>query len=591
MSIVALSRITLVGHLDDKLAVLFDLQTLGCLHLIPLRPDVEPPPAEGPSTEAREALRFLLSAPQKRRQVFQSADFDPVEVERRALDCRNRLQNLRDRRDFLARRIADLKPWGYFDLTPMSALQPLKFWFYVVPHYQVREVAATQTCWDAVNRDHRFSYIVVISEQEPDNMPVPRTHTGAVPLSDLEQELEWIESAIEDAEVDRYRLTRWGILFARNIGMLDDRKALEQAARQAQDQTPLFGIQAWSPTACLPAIERYAAEHGLFFAAAEPSPEECPPTLLRNPEALAGGEDLVTFYTIPGYWTWDPSIVVLFSFALFFAMILADAGYGAVLGLIAWRYWGRMRESDTGRRLRIVWVFAVATSLLYGVMTGSYFGIRLPAESWLRSIQVLDVHRHETMMTLCVLLGAAHVMLGNLIKLVRHRRSVAAWPPLGWILIIGGGLLLWADLPPADGWSSGMIAVGALLVLAFSAPDAGPAGRLAKGLLNLLIKLPGAFGDVMSYLRLFALGLASASLANAFNEMALHAKLAMPGPGLLAFVLILVIGHLLNFLLGLMSAVVHSLRLNYIEFFNWSLTDEGHLFSPFKRKGGELWKA
>src|SRR5690606_35428852 len=118
--------------------------------------------------------------------------------------------------------------------------------------------------------------------------------------------------------------------------------------------------------------------------------------------ALAGGEDLVTFYTIPGYWTWDPSIVVLFSFALFFAMILADAGYGAVLGLIAWRYWGRMRESDTGRRLRIVWVIAVATSLLYGVMTGSYFGIRLPAESWLRSIQVLDVHRHETMMTLCV---------------------------------------------------------------------------------------------------------------------------------------------------------------------------------------------
>ena len=95
----------------------------------------------------------------------------------------------------------------------------------------------------------------------------------------------------------------------------------------------------------------------------------------------------------------------------------------------------------------------------------------------------------------------------------------------------------------------------------------------------------GAFGDVLSYLRLFALGLASASLAIAFNAMAADAREALPGAGLLAAIIILVIGHSLNLLLAVASGVIHGLRLNVIEFFNWGLPEEGPLFRPFKKKG------
>jgi V/A-type H+-transporting ATPase subunit I len=101
-----------------------------------------------------------------------------------------------------------------------------------------------------------------------------------------------------------------------------------------------------------------------------------------------------------------------------------------------------------------------------------------------------------------------------------------------------------------------------------------------------LTAVSGAFGDVLSYLRLFALGLASASLAMAFNDMAADVRDAIPGIGVLFALLILLLGHALNFLLSVSSGFIHGLRLNVIEFFKWGVKDEGNPWRPFERKEG-----
>ncbi|MCR4415663.1 MAG: ATPase V, partial [Thermoguttaceae bacterium] len=134
----------------------------------------------------------------------------------------------------------------------------------------------------------------------------------------------------------------------------------------------------------------------------------------------------------------------------------------------------------------------------------------------------------------------------------------------------------------------GVIVLGLLLVVGFTAWRERPAKRLLQGLLGLT-RISGAFGDVLSYLRLFALGLASASLALAFNDMAAGIRSSMPGIGLLLALVVLLFGHALNLLLGISSGVIHGLRLNVIEFFNWGLKDEGRLFAPFRRKEDSLW--
>ncbi|UCE64084.1 MAG: hypothetical protein JSU59_02770, partial [Nitrospirota bacterium] len=319
----------------------------------------------------------------------------------------------------------------------------------------------------------------------------------------------------------------------------------------------------------------------------DPGPEDEPPTLFENPEPVAGGQDLVSFYMTPSYRMWDPSSVVFFSFALFFAMIMSDAGYSALLGIILAGVWRRMGQSDTGRRLRTLFAVLVSVSLLWGILTGGYFGISPPEGSILATLQILDIRDADIMMPLSILIGAVHIIVANLGAAWIHRKSLRALAPIGWAILIIGGCALWMG---TQGMVSEMFVTGGpwvmgaglLLVLFFSSDKTNPLKRLLDGLVALT-GLTKAFGDVLSYLRLFALGLASASLAIAFNDLA-HQVGSISGFGMLLALLILILGHGINFILAIMSGFVHGLRLNYIEFFNWGLPEEGTVFRAFAKK-------
>ena len=130
--------------------------------------------------------------------------------------------------------------------------------------------------------------------------------------------------------------------------------------------------------------------------------------------------------------------------------------------------------------------------------------------------------------------------------------------------------------------------IGAFLIVGFTTPEAKPLARFLGGLEGLT-KLSGALGDILSYLRLFALGLGSASLAIEFNSMATNVYQGYPGIGLVFALLILVLGHGVNLILGIASGVIHGLRLNVIEFFNWGLKEEGTLYQPFKQSEDNSW--
>jgi V/A-type H+-transporting ATPase subunit I len=189
--------------------------------------------------------------------------------------------------------------------------------------------------------------------------------------------------------------------------------------------------------------------------------------------------------------------------------------------------------------------------------------------------------------------GGLHLLLANVMDARRHADWRDGLASVGWAAAIGGGLLIGAGvsiptaalLKPVGG---GAIVAGLLLVMGYTAWREKPLKRLIQGVLGLA-RVSSAFGDTLSYLRLFALGLASASLATAFNEMASGIHSRLPGIGLLLALLVLAFGHSLNLLLAISSGVIHGLRLNVIEFFNWGLKDEGRRFNPFRRKEGSLW--
>jgi V/A-type H+-transporting ATPase subunit I len=586
MSIVQLDRVTFVGMTEDRERLLQDLQELGCLHIEPFAAESDSQTAVDTSAGGREALQFLRDYPQQRRQSRDTKRFNALEVERQVLDVRQRLQMLSDERDFLIKRIQDLRPWGDFEFPPLPEMGGLRLWFYMIPHRDMALIRDLALPHEIVKKDNRYRYVVVISENEPEGMPVNRTHIGSRPRHELEARLEEVELAIEDVQAERAYLTRWYSLLRDNVATLKDKSALDSAQNQTFNRAGMFALRGWAPHARLEELQSYAHRHGLHIDAQEVQPDDNPPTYLDNPPWLAAGEDLVNFYMTPGYRAWDPSQIVFVSFALFFGMILADAGYALLLGIVLLFFWRKMGASPGGRRFRPLCLAIVIFSLLYGMLIGSYFGVTPPKDSLLASLHVLDMSDTNLMMAISVFIGCIHVILGAALDAARHKNLVEGLGSIGWACIVAGGLafLLSTAFAPSilKPLSVILAGIGVLLVLLFSAPFEKPLSRLSKGLLGLT-KLSGAFGDVLSYLRLFALGLASGSLAAEFNNMAMGISDAMPGVGIFFAFLVLLLGHAVNLLLGLASAVIHGLRLNVIEFFNWGLKEEGSLFKPFRR--------
>jgi len=587
MSIVRLQRMALIGFAADKAHALQELQELGCIELIARRREHDSEAAGAPTSGVREALKFLLECPERRRQFLEARDFDAVALQQRALALQHDLLRLQDEVDALQGQLALIRPWGDFEFPEPADLGGQRLWFYRVPHHRVREFADLAEPWELVRRDHAMCYIIVVSPDEPEDTPVPRERIGARSRRELEQRLQQAEVEIEDIQEQRAQLSHWCMLLARNLAMLEDQAERAHAAQHTADLDPLFAIDAWVPHGQSARLRAYASERGMAIALRDPLPHEKPPTQLDNRPGVDAGEALVTFYITPGYRTWDPSAIVLFSFALFFAMILSDAGYAALLGLalgVAWRGLGRDQQR---RRLRRIAAICSGSALVYGVAAGSYFGLAPAPGSLAGSAVVLDIHDTRSMMTLSVLIGVLHVSYACLRDALRHGAGATALAPLGWAAIVCGAALYAASrILGFDAFATPGISLGGAglaLVLLFTGAGERLPQRALKGVLALT-RISGAFGDVLSYLRLFALGLASASLATAFNAMAGDVREAVPGVGLFLALCVLLLGHALNLLLGLASAVIHGLRLNVIEFFNWGLTEEGKLFRPFAKK-------
>lgn len=591
MSILQLKKASVIGMSQNKTEMLDAIQSLGVMHIIPLTEISTKQTVETEDTNPellKRSLQYLLSSPQKRRQVTRDSQLDLNKVLHQVDQNRQNRIRLSEKRDFLDQRIKDLEPWGEFTLPDLADLNHEKLWFYLVPNYKMQDVEDSHLPWIQVHRDNRHTYIVVVSAEEPDAtiMPVPRTHTGYVPLSELKEQLEETEIKLEAAEGEREALTRWIFLLQQSVASTENQALLEEVSGQTRDYGEVFALQGWIAVRDLPQLEGFAEEQGLVLLEEDPADDENPPTFLDNPEVYGGGQEVVSFFQTPNYRSWDPSRVVFFSFVSFFAIIMSDAGYSLLFGaIIAWK-WKAMAETETGRRLRAMGAALTGAGVFWGVLVGSYFGASAPV-SLLGDMKLLDLNDFDAMMALSITIGALHLILANLLMAWVRRGSNQALSSVGWAVSVSVALAGWLTTFTPIHWA--IFGIGLVLVLLFSTPATGfTLSRLISGLLALT-NVTKIFGDVLSYLRLFALGLASASLAITFNQLAADVGNALPGIGLLLHILILLAGHLLNFVLTVVSGVIHGLRLNLIEFYNWSLADEGYPFQPFSKQEVTPW--
>lgn len=617
MAIVKLSKVTLYGCLSQRDEVLRGLQSIGCVHLVDLHGKSKPQQLEDKSrTDVHAAIKYLAACRDQRPTAPHDSGYDRDRIARRTLINKRAHDDLADEREKLLRAIAATAPWGDFQMPSPESLGGLNLWLYKFRHRDFEELRGSDFPWQIVSTSSRFTYVVLISKEQPVGVAGRLVKLDHRSRSELQRRLEEVDLTLERLDLERISLTRWLSRLTADLEAEDDDRRLAVAADHMISDGPIFALRGWAPDKTISAIESFARDYRLAYTIETPGPTDSPPTLLTNPQAVSGAEGAVTFYMTPSYSAWDPTWLMYVSFSLFFAMIMADAGYGIVLAVVLALMTQKVRANQAGRRMYGLLVAIVVMTIGYGVLIGSYFGAAPPVGGWLDSLVWKRdgssiMNDQSSMMLLAATIGVIHLAIANLISAWNRRGTSRALGHVGWAVGLGGGLVMAiAKLtsPPLVSWlaqrsgsdatelsallwqaGTAMLAGGLGMVFCFSSDrplfSAQPKDWLWRPLEGLmgLTNISKAFGDSLSYLRLFALGLASAQLAVTFNGLAAGA-MEISGVGILLGSLIFLVGHALNLALGVVGGVVHGLRLNCIEFFSWSLTDEGYPFRAFCKK-------
>ncbi len=573
MSIVPLLHATLVTDAGGGEGLLAGLQELGLLHVT----GFDGVAAVEIDARVRATMSYLASSPRQHHRVRRDPAFDAEALVTEVEALRARAQALDEELLALRQRIGDVQPWGNFVLPELGDHPELRFWFYRVPPAQLGKLAATGHVWAQVNRTPGEAFIVVLSAQEPEDIPFARVHFGSRSLAQLEARLAQLEVEIDDVAAERASLTRWSDLFAAHVDRLLDTMARDHAGGALRDRAEIVLLRGWVPQADGERLARWAEANGHALHLRVARSDETPPTLLENAPMVAAGESLVTFFTMPAYRAWDPSWLVMGAFVVFFAMILGDAVYGTILltgTALGWRAMGR---KPGWHRLRLLVLLLALATTAWGVALGSYAGTPPPTR-WLAALQLAAVSDYDLLIRIALGIGLAHLALANLLAGMHLLPSLRALARFGWVDIFAA-VALWQFSPTGAQVLAG---AGLLLVVLFTGSSSHLGPRLGQGLMALP-RIVSVLGDTLSYLRLFALGIATASLAAAFNQLAASVA-SVPGAGVALGMLILLAGHTLNLLLGIAGGVIHGLRLNYIEFFGWALLDEGRPFLHFRKR-------
>ncbi|MFQ6037919.1 MAG: V-type ATP synthase subunit I [Candidatus Aminicenantales bacterium] len=340
-------------------------------------------------------------------------------------------------------------------------------------------------------------------------------------------------------------------------------------------------LEAWIRAADIPRLESKLSPFSDLVQCyvRPPLPDEEPPIVLENPKVGKPFELVTKLYGLPLKGTFDPTLPLAPFFFLFVGITVSEAGYGALVALLSFLFL-RLAKPKGGLRqfLTLLGILGVATVIM-GTLVGGWFGFPL------RKLMVLDPLKDPlAFLILSLVLGFIQVWFGTLLNMLsafkRRDYLQAVFVQGGWLLLLPS-LVLYA-LRKQPVW--GILAVvGASGIVLFAAPSRNPIARFFGGLYSLY-DISRYLADVLSYSRLLALGLATSVIAMVVNTLS-QTALGIPWLGWLFAALIFVGGHLFNLGISFLGGFVHSMRLQFVEFFSKFFRSGGKPFKPFALEG------
>lgn len=459
------------------------------------------------------------------------------------------------------------KPWGDFDPIEIEALAKEGIYFYLsdIPKKDCARLPvgiAVEIIQSGKNSD----LCVLVARQTLD-LPNIVAHLPAMSLGQMILSQKELHIKLNQAEKKIQEECRYVQALEKIFLEHREELHLEETIVGMKDEGAVAILKGYLPMAQCAELETKSKQHGWGLSIEEPSDEDAVPTLIRNPRWIGMITPVFQFMnSIPGYRELDVSFLFLLFLSIFFGILIGDAGYGILF--FAGMAWAHKKFGPKMKNHSLFYLIYTMSSfaIVWGFLTGTFFGTKLfgsfvkPLMPWLTL--------NENVQLVCFILGAIHLSIAHIWRAINRINSVTALAEIGWILIVWGCFFFTRMLilnQPLPSYINIILYAGPALVILFNQPRKNIMAQMGLGLGDFLLNVMSFFGDTVSYIRLFAVGLAGVSVADAFNQMALSAGFKSIGMGIIA-VMVLLIGHTLNMILACFGVLVHGIRLNLLEF-------------------------
>lgn len=493
-----------------------------------------------------------------------------------------------------------LEVWGNFEPT---GIQKLKDAGYIIGFYSCSEgnyKEEWETEYNAmiVNRISSKVFFVTVTKagQEVD-LDVEQAKLPAYSLSRLEALYDTTEQAIEGNEKKLVALSETDIPSLKAAlkelqSQIEFSKVVLSSEQTAGDKLML--IEGWAPAYSKVEIEAYLNDAHVYYEITDPMPGDNVPIRLNNKGFFAWFEPICKLYMLPKYNELDLTPFFAPFFMVFFGLCLGDSGYGLFLflGATAYRLLAKKVTPSMKSIISLIQVLSAST-FFCGLLTGTFFGANIYDLDWpivqrLKHAVLMD---NNDMFRLSLILGVIQILFGMVLKAVNQTIQFGfkyAIATIGWIILLVStavsALFSSSELLSMGGTAYKVVlCISGAMIFLFNTPGKNIFMNIGLGLWDSYNMVTGLLGDVLSYVRLFALGLSGGILAGVFNSLAVGMSPDNVIAGPIVMVLIFVIGHAINMFMNVLGAMVHPMRLTVVEFFkNSGYEGGGKEYKPFK---------
>jgi len=541
----------------------------------------------------RRALSLLKGVEESRPETLKSVNpaDDVVSINRN-------INEIQEKIALLTKEVETSKPWGQFDNDTFERLGDLglKLHFYKVKTTHFDETWQEQYNISVISTDESYTYFVVIAENEDFSFPMKEEPAPTRSYTAVEDEITKLnnELATDEQRLTELKSREDDIRAELNKTITDLDFYLAGASATKTAENYITVIEGFAPTENESDLKQMLDNEPVYYLVDKAKEADNPPIKLKNNKFVSMFEVLTDMYGRPKYGEFDPTVWISVFFMLFFAFCMGDAGYGLVLILA-----GLALKKALGKLTPLVITLGIATTVI-GFFFHTFFSTEMldwkTLPDTVKSVMLpAKIGGYDGTMVLAILVGIVHLCLAMIVKTYQSTKtkgfvnSLSTW---GWTLLIVGGVIVGglALIGVLDSAVTKWIIIGlgilsAIGIFLLNDIHRNPLINIGSGLWETYNTATGLLGDVLSYLRLYALGLAGAQLGVAFNTIGVQALGDGGVGGWIAFILIVVVGHTLNVAMCVLGAFVHPLRLNFLEFFkNSGYEGSGRVYKPLTEK-------